>query len=172
MNTIAGNPEGWKRVGKAVRARRLELGIKTQVDLYAAGGPGVATISKIETGRSPSYEDQVIYRLEDVLRWKRGSVQGMLDGAKDGIPLPSEAETPASGSGFQPEKEYSNREYPPLVGTDPGFRAIYDLLEGLLTHDERLWAVRGVVMYRSSEAERVAARDRDASGEQNVGRGE
>ncbi|MGI8333413.1 hypothetical protein ACRYCC_25970 [Actinomadura scrupuli] len=172
MNTIAGKPEGWKRVGRAVRARRLAIGLKTQVDLYTAGGPGVATISKIETGRSPSYEDQVIYRLEDALRWKRGSVQGMLDGAEDGIPLPSEAETPAPGSRFQPERDSPTREYPPLVGTDPAFRALYDLLEGLLTHEERLWAVRGVVMYRSSEAERAAARNQDASGEQNVGRGE
>lgn len=164
MSMISGSPEAWKRVGHAVRRRRIELGIHSQADLYKAGGPGIATISLIERGVKTSYEDQVIVRLEVALQWGSGSIEALLAGGEASPKLTLDT------AKVDERSRRDDSEYPAVVGSDPAFRALYDRLEGLLTHEERLWAIRAVVMYRSSEADQAASRDREGSGDSGLRR--
>jgi transcriptional regulator with XRE-family HTH domain len=69
---------GWSRLAKEVRARRLKLNF-TQEELVRRGGPSHQTIRNIEQGRQTSYRELTFAKLEQVLGWKTGTVQSILD---------------------------------------------------------------------------------------------
>jgi hypothetical protein len=154
MNTISGPLEAWKRVGQAVRQRRIELGIMTQIELSAEGGPGLATIGNIERGAKPSYEDQVIARLEKRLRWKRGSIEALLAGQE-----PTEAQTTPDPVTVVPGSRFQgNREYPPLVGTDPFYQWIWDADPAIASDMDKEFAIKGTAMLRDAAGGREGVR--------------
>lgn len=76
----------WPRLAALVRDRRTDLGM-TQEDVRAAGGPGTATMRLIESGlQEKDHHPAILARLEDALRWRRGSVAAVLAGG-DPVPL-------------------------------------------------------------------------------------
>jgi hypothetical protein len=58
-----------------------------------SGGPSTSTMRMIEGGLQDSYKPAVLARLEDVLRWRRGSVRAVLAGG-DPVALEEEAVVP------------------------------------------------------------------------------
>lgn len=67
--------------GAAVRVRRRELGL-TALDVQAAGGPSISSLSNMERGLKPldSYRPGHLTRLETALRWAPGSVAALRRG--------------------------------------------------------------------------------------------
>jgi hypothetical protein len=76
----------WGRLAEYVARRRNELGL-TQGEVYAAGGPSVATMRMIEGALQAGYRGNILGRLEQALQWRSGSVQAVLAG---GEPAPSD----------------------------------------------------------------------------------
>ncbi len=69
------------RVADAVKERRRSLRLG-QEDVAAAGGPSTATLYQIESRAPKGYSAATIEKLEDVLRWARGSVRAIADGGE------------------------------------------------------------------------------------------
>lgn len=146
MQTISGTAEAWKRVGQAVRQRRIELGFSSQIELSSAGGPGLSTLSKIERGVQLSYEDQVIWRLEQALQWESGSVQAILDGGQPTVKNAApDRVTVEAGARFQ-----ERRTYPPLVGTDPFYQWIWDADPAIASDMDKEFAIKGSALLRDA----------------------
>jgi hypothetical protein len=97
----------WPRLAAFVRDRRADLGL-TQEDVRSAGGPATATMRLIEGGLQDRYLPAILARLEDALRWRRGSVRAVLAG---GDPVPLE------------EPRAAVAPPPPLPGPDEAVRA-------------------------------------------------
>jgi hypothetical protein len=76
-----------------VRERRDDLGL-TQAAVAAAGGPSSATMRLIEGALQQGYQPAILNRLEDAIRWQRGSVRTVLDGG-DPVPLERAGREPA-----------------------------------------------------------------------------
>jgi transcriptional regulator with XRE-family HTH domain len=79
----------WDQLAEAVRARRVELGLK-QVDVATAGHVSVDVIRNIEhRRRTPKRVNPRTARaLEDALKWEPGSIEDTLAGGKP-TPVPS-----------------------------------------------------------------------------------
>ncbi|MGI5223602.1 hypothetical protein [Actinoallomurus sp. CA-142502] len=77
MDTSSYPAEAWKRLGRAVKARRNHLGM-TQPQVATSGGPSTAVVSKIERAAQQGYEDAVIVKLENALGLRRDAVEGLL----------------------------------------------------------------------------------------------
>jgi transcriptional regulator with XRE-family HTH domain len=71
------NELDWERLGAAVQARRTRLRLR-QEDIAAAGGPSHATLRRLERGAP--LQGRTLERLEQVLNWKVGVIQAILDG--------------------------------------------------------------------------------------------
>ncbi len=142
-------PEAWRRLGRIVRQRRIELGFSSQASLAAEGGPSLSVVNKIETGRGRDYTDRVIIPLEDRLGWRRGSFRAVLEGGEpecvDTAPAPTAV--PATGSG--------EGNYPPEVAGDPFLRFIWDAPAALADDEEKWAAITGVLLRRMRSAPRA-----------------
>lgn len=137
--------EAWQRLGHSAKRRRLELGYNSQPELAAAGGPSTSLISKIEGARGYPYSDRVIIRLEDALRWKRGSAVAILNDQEPTAQTTSDTEMRQSGSRF-PEN------YPDVVGDDPFLRYIWDYPGTDASQTDRYIAVASVRLRRETDA--------------------
>jgi transcriptional regulator with XRE-family HTH domain len=71
----------WDRLGKAVRGRRLELGL-TQVQVSERGGPSSETLRMIENNRAGRLSYRLRRHLEDALEWEPRSVDDVLAGGE------------------------------------------------------------------------------------------
>lgn len=69
----------WQRLGAVVVARRSELGM-SQVGVQHAGGPGTATLGKIENAELSSIKPLTKFKLEKSLGWAPNSVDRILAG--------------------------------------------------------------------------------------------
>lgn len=166
MNVISAPPEAWERVAAAVRQRRVGDLKKSQPELHAAGGPGIATISLIERHAKESYEDSVLWRLEDALGWKRGSILAILNRGEPTLAQStSDSVTVDAGPRFQ-----ANRKYPASVAEHAFLRWIYDAPPEIATAKEKQWAARGVDLYWQDVGGREGALQDEQTdhGEQNV----
>lgn len=72
-----GTQDGWALVGQVVRERRDRLGL-SQHDLAARGGPGSATVRKIERAAQDSFPTRTQAKLEQSLGWPPGTVARLL----------------------------------------------------------------------------------------------
>lgn len=72
-------------LARAVRSRRLELGLR-QADLAGRGGPALATVGLIESGRERSPRPLTLGGLDRALDWKSGSAAAVLRG-EDPVPF-------------------------------------------------------------------------------------
>jgi transcriptional regulator with XRE-family HTH domain len=70
----------WGALGKAIVARRIELGWNTRDELAEASGIGARTLGDLETGRKDGYYPATLARLERGLRWPAGTVDAILSG--------------------------------------------------------------------------------------------
>lgn len=136
-------PEAWRRLARAVKDRRRDLG-HTQVTLSAAGGPSATIISRIEGAKQSAYEPRVLSLLERALCWSPGSVTAILDG---GRASPAEPPPPVA----------CEADYPPYVGADRLLRAIWDA-EG--AEVERRMAILAVLGHRRIQQAGGVGRDR------------
>ncbi len=68
------------RLGRAVRARREELGYVSRQELGAASGLSVTHLNRIENGTAKAMRPSTVTALERVLRWPPGTVQMVLAG--------------------------------------------------------------------------------------------
>lgn len=74
-------PGDWKRLGRYIKQRRERLRM-TQQDMYAKGGPSVATIRALEGGDQAAYRNKTYSQIEDSLEWTAGSVDAILTGGE------------------------------------------------------------------------------------------
>lgn len=63
----------------AARERRIALGISTQPELVAKGGPSLGVIRNIEQAAMPSYAATTLASLDRVLGWVSGSAAKALE---------------------------------------------------------------------------------------------
>lgn len=70
----------WGRLGDAVVARRVKLGLRSQKAFADHSGLSLRLISDLERGNRSSYDPSTFARLEDALEWAPGSVKAILDG--------------------------------------------------------------------------------------------
>ncbi len=54
----------------------------TQQDMYAKGGPSVATIRTLEVGEQAGYRNRTYFQIEESLGWAAGSVDRILAGGE------------------------------------------------------------------------------------------
>lgn len=73
--------DDWIRLGRAVKARREELGM-TQAELQDAGGPSTAKLREIENLRTSTLSTSKRRDLERVLGWETNSVDVVLAGGE------------------------------------------------------------------------------------------
>lgn len=103
----------WVVVGELVRRRRERLGLK-QDELKARGGPGVATVGKIERAAQDGFPLRTQHQLERALGWSLGLIEEVIadvaekrataeDWADEtvGAAVPDLSETPATTDGLQ-----------------------------------------------------------------------
>lgn len=90
MGGVATTKDDWRALAEAVLSRRAVLDL-TQEDVAAAGGPSTSTMRLIEGALQDGYTPVILRRLEDALRWKRGSVRDVIAG---GSPVPLEEVAP------------------------------------------------------------------------------
>jgi transcriptional regulator with XRE-family HTH domain len=88
--------EAWGRLGDAIVARRVRMGIKTREQFAERSGLSLRTLHDLERGNRSSYDPSTLARLERALDWTEGSAQRVLAG---GSPTPTD-EVP---SVFAPE---------------------------------------------------------------------
>lgn len=69
----------WKRLGGYIKRRREQLRMSQQ-DMYARGGPSVATIRILEAGEQEGYRNRTYFQVEEALGWAQGSVEAILSG--------------------------------------------------------------------------------------------
>ncbi|MBB4774570.1 hypothetical protein ACN3XK_24505 [Actinomadura welshii] len=140
-------PEAWRRLGRIVRRRRIELGFGSQASLAAEGGPSLSVVNKIETGRGRDYTDRVIIPLEDRLAWRRGSFRAVLEGGE-----PECLDTAPAA----PAAEPGDGGYPAEVAGDPFLRFIWDAPAALADDEDKWAAITGVLLRRMRSAPRAA----------------
>jgi len=70
-------------LGRLVRARRERLGLR-QDELLAYGGPGTATVSKVERAAQENWAVRTQHQLENALGWRRGAVRDILAAPEQG----------------------------------------------------------------------------------------
>lgn len=129
-------PTGWKRVGFAVKKRRLEVGLRRQRDLADKVGVDVRVINDIETGRRETYSIGTILQLERNLGWDDGSIEAIRAGGEPTLlRLSSGAhlELTAGGMAAADHVQASDRVGPRPVGSS--LDAAAD--EAGLTEEER-----------------------------------
>lgn len=90
-------PEAWKRLGRALEARRGELGYgfrQRERFLADRGGPppSLKTLARLERGERAGYPPATVLRLESMYEWAPGSFEAVLAG---GDPAPLEEPAPA-----------------------------------------------------------------------------
>jgi hypothetical protein len=79
-----------ERVGRAVAARRVELGFDTQAELAAAARVALNTAALLERGKTwPQRVNRT--KLEDALQWPHGT----LEAVRSGSAVPRDATAPA-----------------------------------------------------------------------------
>lgn len=101
----------WVVIGELVRRRRDRLGLK-QDELKARGGPGVATVGKIERAAQDGFPLRTQHQLEKALGWSLGTIEEvMADVAENaataddwadetvGAAVPDMSETPTTADG-------------------------------------------------------------------------
>jgi hypothetical protein len=86
-------PEAWKRLGRALEARRGQLGygFRQRGEFLADRGgppPSVKMLARLERGERTTYPPATITRLESLYDLSPGSFEAILDGG-EGRPLPS-----------------------------------------------------------------------------------
>lgn len=69
----------WKRVGDAVRSRRLELG-RTQQEIAEQAAVSLATWRLVETAGRDRYQDLTIRGLCRALGWRPDAIESLLAG--------------------------------------------------------------------------------------------
>jgi hypothetical protein len=72
--------EDWKRLGKAVAARRFDRGQLSQEALVKRGGPSHQIVRSIEHGRPADYRDSTFKKLDVALDWRDGTARKILLG--------------------------------------------------------------------------------------------
>lgn len=70
---------GWDTLAYAVRQRRKRLGM-TQKDVADRGGPGIATMNKIEAARDTPFRPRTLTSLDTALGWEPGTAHGIVTG--------------------------------------------------------------------------------------------
>ncbi len=131
------DPQGRERVGHAIRRRRhtLRLG---QEDITKRGGPSKAVLYQLEHAKPKGYRDGTIARLEEILRWRAGSIEAIAQGGQP-VELGDDASS-AAGNGAQPIEigahGYLIRMYPnPEKSPDEVHAAIHRVLSAILGVD-------------------------------------
>lgn len=80
----------YERVGKAIAARRIEVGFETQRELAEAVGVALNTAALLERGKTwPQAANRT--KFEDALQWPRGTLTAL----RRGQPIPESAPRPA-----------------------------------------------------------------------------
>lgn len=123
-------------IGVAINQRRRGLGLRWK-DIYQASGLSQETVRQIRNGRTPSRITDSEARLEDALRWQRGSIQAIRDGREP---------TPLAGTPGAPAA------YPDWVGDNQFFRHIYDYAGPDADEQDKRVAIRAVVFAREDYA--------------------
>lgn len=72
----------WGRLGDAIVARRVRMGIKTREKFAGHSGLSLRTLSDLELGNRTSYDPSTLSRLEVALEWAPGSVDAVLEGGQ------------------------------------------------------------------------------------------
>lgn len=89
-----------ERVGRAVAARRVELGFDTQGELASAAGVALNTAALLERGKTwPQRTNRT--KLEDVLRWPHGTLEALRSGSpapRDDTPPPQSVPAAPAGA--------------------------------------------------------------------------
>ncbi|WP_069159656.1 helix-turn-helix domain-containing protein [Nocardia altamirensis] len=83
------------RFGRLVTARRRELGLTSQ-QVRDAGGPGLVTLGKIESGTAGKLHLETFAKLDHALQWQPGGATAAYDSGA--VPIPLSAEVPAHTS--------------------------------------------------------------------------
>ncbi len=77
MSGVA-TPEDWKRLGRVVLDRRVELGMRTREAFAEKVGLSTKTLGEIERGARTSYDAGTLSTLELALGWPKGHVEKLL----------------------------------------------------------------------------------------------
>lgn len=78
---VTDGPDDWKRVGDAVKARRLELGLK-QREAALRGRVSDTTWNSVENARRSSFDAATRAGVCRALRWSVDSIDRLLEGAR------------------------------------------------------------------------------------------
>jgi hypothetical protein len=80
MSAMAYDTAAWERLGRAVVARRVELGFHTQVSFADLIGLTPRILGDLENGKRLSYGKSTIARVERGLKWEPGTADAILAG--------------------------------------------------------------------------------------------
>jgi hypothetical protein len=80
MTAMAHEQADWQRLGRAVVARRVELGFNTQVAFADHLGMTARILGDIEGGKRTSYDRSTLARIERGMDWPSGAIDGVLSG--------------------------------------------------------------------------------------------
>ncbi|UUS30875.1 MULTISPECIES: helix-turn-helix transcriptional regulator [Streptomyces] len=94
----------WARLGRAIKARREQLGMTTQQALADAAGVTRQTVQALEAGRVRSRMPAAMAAIERALQWEPGEASRILTGADEA------AERYAEGMPSRVRRELSDGE--------------------------------------------------------------
>lgn len=93
------NEHTWPTVGELVKRRRERLGLR-QDELRALGGPGSATVGKIERAKQDGFPPRTQHQMERALGWPTGRIEELMfalaagDDVEDWVSLTVGADIP------------------------------------------------------------------------------
>jgi hypothetical protein len=100
----------WEALAAAARDRRTELGMRQQ-DVAKNGGPSHESVRQIEGALRDSYRRRTLVQLEQVLRWRQGTVDRILDGTAGDDPAAWDVNHDGR-AGAAPAETMESRRYP------------------------------------------------------------
>ncbi|WP_433663066.1 hypothetical protein ACQPW1_13580 [Nocardia sp. CA-128927] len=125
-----------ERFGHLVTARRRELGLTSQ-QVRDAGGPGLVTLGKIESGTAGKLHLETFAKLDQALRWQPGGAAAAYDTGTTPMPLSANGINQPESSTPTPNIQYV--AFPPGVIDEVVGLAKH--LEAMAADDERLAVV-------------------------------
>jgi hypothetical protein len=107
----------WVALGRAVLARRVELGYKTRGPFAEAAGLTIKTLGEIERGERASYDPSTLAQVEKTLQWRPGAIRQAVSSGltSDGELLVPPSSDPSELSTAEGIARYIFRDDLPLV---------------------------------------------------------
>lgn len=171
------DPMGWQRLSRLLVERRLELGYAKRAPFARANGLSHdRVLFDLENARRDNYDPATLALVEQIYRWRRGSIEAVREGG-DPTPVDDSNAEPLPAFGVSPLDVHDEREVRQLLAQieaqiADALRAEAEALRAMVDAQQRVAVIsanRSVLEVRASNLhgllEAMTNRERTADGD-------